>query len=124
MLRKQTSAFLHSKVEELIKFLTNGEGKLAEFIDITQMKFKERDAIEKVSWTIAGLWVLTGCRCSRLGMRASSVIWRSGGKNGSARTTKIGLTTERISSTGTTGVAPVSLLRSGSLPQHERQGLG
>mmetsp|Transcript_3332 Transcript_3332/g.11495 ORF Transcript_3332/g.11495 Transcript_3332/m.11495 type:complete len:416 (-) Transcript_3332:1010-2257(-) len=48
MLRKQTSAFLHSKVEELIKFLTNGEGKLAEFVDITQMKFKERDAIEKV----------------------------------------------------------------------------
>ena len=48
MLRKQTSAYLHTKVEDLVSFLTNGTGLLAGLIDVTLLKFKERDAIEKV----------------------------------------------------------------------------
>lgn len=52
MLRKQTSAYVHNKVEELVSFLTNGTSVLAGLVDVTSMKFKERDAIEKVfkSW--------------------------------------------------------------------------
>jgi len=48
MLRKQTSTYVHNKVEELVSFLTNGTGVLAGLIDVTSLKFKERDAIEKV----------------------------------------------------------------------------
>jgi dynein assembly factor 3 len=48
MLRKQTSAYVHNKVEDLVSFLTNGTGVLAGLIDVTSLKFKERDAIEKV----------------------------------------------------------------------------
>lgn len=52
MLRKQTSAYLQSRIEELIRFLTDGEGPLAALIDTSLLKFKQRDAIEKVlkSW--------------------------------------------------------------------------
>ena len=48
MLRKQTSAYVHAKVEELVSFLTNGTGVLAALVDVSSLKFKERDAIEKV----------------------------------------------------------------------------
>jgi dynein assembly factor 3 len=48
MLRKQTSAYVHAKVEELVSFLTNGTGLLAGLIDVSSLKFKERDALEKV----------------------------------------------------------------------------
>ena len=52
MLRKQTSTYVHNKVEDLVSFLSNGTGVLAGLIDVTSLKFKERDAIEKVfkSW--------------------------------------------------------------------------
>ena len=50
MLRKQTSAYLQSKIEELIRFLTDGEGILAKLIDTSLLKFKQRDAIEKVRY--------------------------------------------------------------------------
>ena len=48
MLRKQTSSYVSNKVEDLVSFLTNGTGVLAGLIDLTSLKFKERDAIEKV----------------------------------------------------------------------------
>ena len=47
MLRKQTSTYVHNKVDELVAFLTNGTGVLAGLIDVSSLKFKERDAIEK-----------------------------------------------------------------------------
>jgi hypothetical protein len=49
MLRKQTSTYVHNKVDELVAFLTNGTGVLAGLIDVSSLKFKERDAIEKAT---------------------------------------------------------------------------
>ena len=52
-IRKQTSAYVQGKVPALVRFLTNTKGgeteeRLAEVVDVSLLKSKQRDAIEKV----------------------------------------------------------------------------
>jgi dynein assembly factor 3 len=57
-IRKQTSAYIQSKVQTLVRFLTDTEGgevekQLSSLVDISHLKSKQRDEIEKVilSWS-------------------------------------------------------------------------
>jgi len=58
MIRKQTAAYVESKVQTLVRFLTetmtgDAERRMAELVDVSHLKSKQRDAIEKVlvSWS-------------------------------------------------------------------------
>jgi hypothetical protein len=53
-IRKQTSAYVQGKVPAMVRFLTDTKGgefeqKLSELVDVSLLKSKQRDAIEKVS---------------------------------------------------------------------------
>jgi hypothetical protein len=61
-IRKQTSAYVQVKVAALVRFLTNTKGgeteeRLAEIVDVSLLKSKQRDAIEKVRLPTCVRWM-------------------------------------------------------------------